>query len=100
MTRNERIAEQIEKVMGWVIGRCFVLRHWNDVTNPDRHNIADLLEQRMVDDGWTVILMHSDVGFDCSAFRSEPTHHNAHADSRPAAIRELFCLVYGIKEKA
>jgi hypothetical protein len=73
--------------------------------NPDFRTsmpLADLLEQKMVDDGWNVRIEHYAVGFYANVWWYEPFEgvplielKNTSA-TRPAALCELFCRVYSI----
>jgi hypothetical protein len=76
-----------------------------DFIDPDFRTsapLADLLEQKMVDDGWNVRIEHYAVGFYANVWWYEPFEgvplielKNTSA-TRPAALCELFCRVYSI----
>ena len=97
--------DQIIEFMGWDYGDSVpgrTLRFWDSYPFEMHLFVADALEQRMVDDGWRIFTEHDSDGIDASAL-----HPDRHEDwprvrdckSRPAAIVELFCKVYGIAEE-
>jgi len=100
MTTNEQIA----KVMGWkYCGGYFVIgKKYYTMTNKFfEMYIVKALQQRMVEDGWNIHIIHQANGlFLISAFkliggRVQPDKI-VHA-TEPAAIVSLFCAVYGIE---
>jgi len=99
MTQNEQIA----KVMGW----SHIEREFYPKDNPtvviecDSLEFAAALEQRMVEDGWDIIKWHFKDGHMARAVKNDAEKRQYHdttdnINGEPAAIRELFCRVYGI----
>lgn len=105
-TRNEAIA--IAKVMGWGYrGGYFVVgKKYYTMTNKYFcPYVAKLLQARMVEDGWNIAVHHlNDPREDGKPFMAYANKSNGNqcfgpwCDTEPAAIVELFCTVYGIKE--
>jgi hypothetical protein len=98
MTRNEMITEK----MGWDSDSqgLHVLETWDEQPEYNKLYLVKLLQQRMVDDGWSVeIWQHGDSPF---PFKAKALSDNnvirVYGKTEPAAIVELFCTVYGIKE--
>ena len=94
---------EIAMVMVWTKGdnstEMNTLEYWDDVPESAKMMVAKSLQQRMVDDGWYILIEHDYDGFAISAM-----HPDQHEDwpqvfnmsSEPAAIVALFCRVYGI----
>jgi hypothetical protein len=98
MKRNERIAEK----MGWEYFSAggFPL---NEIGN--NWESVKALQARMVDDGWAILIWHTESGFYCEARNKDEIGRvifetKDQIATEPAALVELFCKVYGIEEEA
>jgi hypothetical protein len=105
MTRIQKIAEK----MGWENDPLYladgahefhILETWNEQITGNKLCVAHLLIERMMGDGW-----HVHVSFikgdqvQASAFHGELRRKEfSNDDDFPAAVVELFCRVFDIKE--
>ena len=112
MTAKKAIA----KIMGWDVmpsNRIWDFRDKDRRTFSLHHmECAKLLQQRMVDDGWRIVITAYTTGmFEALAVRLtahngisgnqvENYHMSDTVATEPAAIVALFCRVYGIEEGA
>jgi hypothetical protein len=110
MTRNERIAER----MGWIylpLGDCMRIDKYSYVFDfrqfvmPEDWWPIKKLQARMVEDGWAILIWHTESGFYCEARNKDEIGRvifetKDQIATEPAALVELFCKVYGIEEEA
>jgi hypothetical protein len=103
MTRNERIAEK----MGWTVDKGYCFDNYNNcVAALDDIGIvidvAKLLQDRMVEDGWMISATFDKdtFGENVFIFRAiKDVEFIEWSDTEPAALVALFCKVYGITEE-
>jgi len=109
MTRNEKIAEK----MGWTISDYIDGGYdISDIGKNDAagHWLSHLLIERMVGDGWKITMINWPPIAGQKPFKKFTFYAEKFTDERsfvdfksehndfPAAVVELFCRVYGIKE--
>jgi len=62
--------------------------------------LSKLLQQRLVDDGWSILMMVYRGGFMMSAWKNSEIGYQTEPgiSTEPAALFDLFCKCYGISK--